>query len=181
MKQKFTSDVSPRDGALRLRDYPATADVEHVRRIVRATGFFHDREVDVAVELITERLQRGEECGYHFVFADLAGQTIGYACYGPIACTRASYDLYWIAVDPACQGRGTGRRLLRASEERIAAQGGHRVYIETSSRDIYESTRAFYGRCGYDEAARLADFYDDGDDKVIYVRALDPARVTATG
>ena len=39
------------------------------------------------------------------------GETVvvGYACYGPIACTVASYDLYWIAVDPQFQRHGIGQ------------------------------------------------------------------------
>jgi ribosomal protein S18 acetylase RimI-like enzyme len=158
--------------SIALRDTVTPDDVEHVRRIVRTTGFFHDHEMDVAVELVRERLNRGIDSGYHFLFADLDGATIGYACYGPIACTAGSYDLYWIAVDPECQSKGIGRVLLRACEARMAEAGGRHVYVETSSRTLYEPTRAFYQRCGYSEAARLADFYADGDAKVIYVRAL---------
>ena len=36
---------------------------------------------------------------------------IGYVCYGPIACTVGSFDLYWIAVDRRrARGRGSGAR-----------------------------------------------------------------------
>ena len=51
--------------------------------------------------------------------------------------------------------------------------GGRRVYVDTSSRDQYEPTRAFYRACGYAEVARLDHFYADGDGKVIFVKALD--------
>ena len=44
------------------------------------------------------------------------------------------------------------------------------VLIETSSRDDYSQTRNFYTACGYREAARVPDFYDAGDDRVIYVK-----------
>jgi hypothetical protein len=62
--------------------------------------------------------------------------------------------------------------LLAESEARIAAAGGRLVWVETSSRAQYQPTRAFYLRCGYCEAARLADFYAPGDAKVIFVRRL---------
>jgi GNAT superfamily N-acetyltransferase len=157
---------------IKLRDDVAAADASHVRRIVESTGFFHGYEVDVAVELVDARLAQGPASGYHFVFAEVHGETIGYACYGPIACTQASYDLYWIAVEEGKRGSGLGRKLLEASEQRIAAAGGLRVYVETSSKPQYEPTRQFYLRCGYHIEATLVDFYAPGDGKVIFVKAL---------
>ncbi len=157
---------------LTLRDDVQPTDAAAVRGIVLATGMFHDYEVDVAVELVEERLARGPASGYFFVIAERAGQVIGYTCYGPIACTAGSFDLYWIAVRPDCQGQGLGRALLAASEERIAASAGRLIYIETSCRPQYAPTRAFYERCGYRLEATLRDFYAPGDDKAIYVRSV---------
>ena len=99
---------------------------------------------------------------------------LGFACFGPIPCTRASHDLYWIVVRPDRQGGGLGRRLLAAAEARIAATGGRRVYIDTSSRPQYAPTRAFYRACGFHQEALLADFYDRNDGKVIFCKVLDP-------
>jgi ribosomal protein S18 acetylase RimI-like enzyme len=142
-----------------------------VEALGRATGFFSEAETAIARELVEERAARGAASGYEFLFADGEdGALDGYACFGPIPCTRESWDLYWIAVRPALQGRGLGRRLLRAAEERIAAAGGTRVYVDTSTRDAYAPTRAFYEACGYARAATLEDFYAPGDGKVIYVR-----------
>ncbi len=39
-------------------------------------------------------------------------------------------------------------------------------------RELYAPTQAFYRGIGYAEAARLADFYDVGDDKVIYQKNI---------
>jgi GNAT superfamily N-acetyltransferase len=155
-----------------LRADVTAADRDHVRRIVESTGFFRPDEVDVAVELVDERLARGVASGYEFVFADREGRTVGYACYGPIACTIGSYDLYWIAVDRDEQGTGLGRVLLAAAEDAIRRAGGRQVYIETSNRPQYVPTRGFYERCGYRLAAVLPDFYAPGDDKVIFVKIL---------
>jgi ribosomal protein S18 acetylase RimI-like enzyme len=156
--------------AVSLRYDAIADDRDAVRRIVTSTGFFRPDEIDVAVELLEDRLARGPASDYHFIFADAEGHTLGYACYGRIACTVHSYDLYWLAVDPACQKRGLGRRLLKEAEERIRQAGGGRVYVETSGRSQYASTRRFYERCGYERDATLADFYAPGDDKVIYVK-----------
>ncbi len=70
------------------------------------------------------------------------------------------------------QRMGLGLRLLELSEQAIGRMGGKRIYIETSGRPQYVPTRKFYERCGYVEDAVMKDFYDDGDDKVVYVRKI---------
>jgi GNAT superfamily N-acetyltransferase len=155
-----------------FRDAVTPADRDIVRSIVERTGFFRPDEVDVAVELVDERLTRGDASGYHFVFAESGPITTGYACYGPTACTLGSFDLYWIAVDPQAQQHGIGRKLATEVEHRIAATGGRRIYIDTSGKLQYEPTRVFYERCGYECEARLVDFYAPGDDRLIYSKQV---------
>jgi ribosomal protein S18 acetylase RimI-like enzyme len=148
-------------------------DMETVREIVEATGYFTPSEVPVAVELVQEALAKGAAAsGYYFIFAGLGGKTVAYICYGPIPCTISSYNLYWIAVHPDFQGKGLGKGLMREAEKRIAAAGGARIYIDTSYKAQYEDTRAFYQSLGYELDALLRDFYSPGDDKVIYRKLL---------
>ena len=147
-------------------------DVDRVGRLVAATGFFTPEEVEVARELVEARLDKGEASGYRFVLMEEKGALLGYACYGRIFGTDASFDLYWIAVDPKHQSRGLGRRILSATEAAIQAQNGRRVYVETSGRAQYDPTRSFYENNGYALAARFPDFYRTGDDKVVYVKTL---------
>lgn len=155
-----------------LREEAVASDAGAVREIVRSTEMFYDYEIDVAVELVDERLKRGPASGYFFVFADVDGRTVAYSCYGPIACTLNSYDLFWIAVHKDYQGHGLGRLLLEESERRIAAAGGKRIYVETSSREQYLPTRTFYEHCQYTLEANLTDFYGPGDAKAIYVKVV---------
>ena len=157
----------------RFRREVVSSDVAAIRALVSATGVFRADEVDVAEELVRERLARGDASGYHFVILESTdGELRGYACYGLIPCTVASYDLYWIAVAPAQQRGGLGRRILEAVEADVAARGGTAIYVDTSGRAAYAPTRAFYERNGYLRAAQFADFYAPGDDKVVYVRRL---------
>ncbi|MBN2012255.1 GNAT family N-acetyltransferase [candidate division KSB1 bacterium] len=158
---------------LAFRDDVQPNDPEHVRDIVTSSGFFSDEEINIAVELVTERLEKGLASGYYFIFADENGRTVGYACFGPIPGTRASYDLYWIAVHDNQRGQGIGKQLLQRSEHSINQLGGKRIYIETSSRDQYVPTRSFYINNEYDTAAVLDDFYAPGDSKYIFVKELE--------
>jgi ribosomal protein S18 acetylase RimI-like enzyme len=148
-------------------------DRDAVTKITESTGFFNPEEMLIAVELVDAHLLNGARSGYHFLFCeDASGAVLGYTCYGQVPGTKESFDLYWIVVDRQHQGSGVGSRLLQKTEKDIARMGGTRIYVETSSRDLYTHTRAFYSRSGYIQEAQLKDFYAPGDSKVIYVREL---------
>jgi GNAT superfamily N-acetyltransferase len=155
-----------------FRTAPQKHDILRIREIVESTKFFYDHEVEVAVELIEERLHKEGESGYHFVFAEVDGITVGYSCYGPIACTKSSHDLYWIATHSDFRGKGIGRKLLEATYRQAKAMGCTSLYAETSGLPHYAPTRGFYDSNAFSLEATLKDFYDKGDDKLIYLRRL---------
>lgn len=148
-----------------------------VQSLLGATGFFNPEELEVAMELVDDRLAFGEESHYRFLVAEHDGAVAGYACWGQIPGTFESADLYWIAVDPESQGLGVGRTLLTAAERWMAESARVRVYLETAGRDLYTPTRAFYLACGYHVAAELTDFYAPGDSRVTFLKVLDPAKL----
>lgn len=164
---------APADAALDWREAVQEGDIEAVRSLVARTGFFNAEEETIAADLVRERIERGAASGYHFLLAcEPSGRLAGYACWGPIDGTDGRHDLYWIVVDPLRQRAGFGRELLRRAEQRMVAAGATRVYAETAGREQYGPTRAFYRRCGYRKAAELADFYAEGDAKIIFARDL---------
>ena len=156
---------------VQLREQPIQSDIAAVGSILTSSGFFNAEEVEVGISLVRERLEVGEVCQYFFQFAQMGEQVVGYTCYGPIPGTKVSYDLYWIAVDPAYQRQGLGGLLLEATQREIHKRGGKRIYIETSSTDLYAPTRSFYTNHGYFLEARLHDYYAPNDDKLLYVQA----------
>ncbi|MFC2076442.1 GNAT family N-acetyltransferase [candidate division KSB1 bacterium] len=161
---------------LQYRREVVPADRETVRQIVASSGFFSSEEIEIAVELVDERLAKDDRSGYYFIFVENCGRPVGYSCYGPIGGTEASFNLYWIAVHDHFRGQGIGRELLRMTEEAIGLMGGKRIYLETSSREQYRSTKEFYLRRGYTEEAVLSQFYSDTDSKVIYIKVLERER-----
>ena len=145
-------------------------DVRTVEYILRSTNFFRDDEITVACELVKERLTGGPASGYEFLLAETEGKTIAFTCFGLIPCTLISFDLYWIATLQEYRNQGIGKKLLAMTEDIIRTSGGHAIYVETSSKPAYESTRAFYFRNGYERATELKDYYDFGDNKLIFVK-----------
>lgn len=158
--------------------YQAThADIGAVSALVAGTGMFTAPEIDIAAELVQERVTRGRESGYEFVFASLDDRLVGYACYGPIPGTDDRFDLYWIAVHADMQRQGLGRTILSRAEEAMRKAGASRVYIDTSTSEKYIPTQAFYARNGYNKAVELPDFFRKGDGKAIYAKDLgDPKK-----
>jgi ribosomal protein S18 acetylase RimI-like enzyme len=157
---------------VRYRSRPKPDDVVALRRLVAATRVFYREERAVALELLTQRLRIGSKCGYSFFFAERGGELLGYCAWGAVPLTKRSYDLYWIAVAPAAEGQGLGQALMRLAERAIAAKGGGNLYIETSSRRVYDRTRRFYRAAGYRQVARLRDFYAPGDHKVMFCKVI---------
>ena len=126
------------------RDYIKLTDPEAITAVVKSSGYFNDAEITLARELAEDRLNHGLESSYQFLFAESASTLLGYTCYGLIPATTGSYDLYWIAVSEDSRGMGLGKELIKKTEEIIASLGGRRIYVETSSRQQYESTRCSF-------------------------------------
>ena len=57
---------------------------------------------------------------------------------------------------------------MRRTEKFIAGKRGTQIFAETSSREPYAAARAFYRKARFEEVARFADFYEAGDDKVVF-------------
>jgi ribosomal protein S18 acetylase RimI-like enzyme len=146
-----------------------------IKEMLISTGKFTDVEVATAQELVEEALEEGVESGYLFAVLEAGkpnGPVLGYACYGPVPLTAGVYDLYWIVVDPAYQGKRLGRTLIEYVEKDVLDRGGRMILIETSSQETYSATVRFYERTGYQEAARIRNFYRIGDDKLIFQKEL---------
>lgn len=145
-----------------------------VERILVDTGMFRDDEVTVALEVIDAYFDNPDQDYTALGAFTRGGELIGYSCHGPTPCTLGTWDLYWIAVAPTAQRTGAGSALLQEVERRLSALDARMLLIETSSQPRYQPTRAFYERHGYDEVARVPEFYAPGDDRVIFAKRIQP-------
>jgi ribosomal protein S18 acetylase RimI-like enzyme len=147
------------------------SDKAAVMDILRRSGMFTPEEIAVAEEQIDIGFDESEQEDYNeMVVEDAQGRTAGWMSWGPTPMTEGTYDLYWIAVDPDMQGQGLGKELVRWLEDHVRKTRGRLILIETASQAGYESTRQFYLKQNYQEAARIADYYKPGDDRIIYAK-----------
>jgi ribosomal protein S18 acetylase RimI-like enzyme len=88
------------------------------------------------------------------------GRVAGYAILWPY---RHTWRLYSVAIDPAAQGQGIGSRLLVAAIAAARAAGASRMQLEArATPDLLR----LYRLHGFNEVARLPDYYAPGDDAV---------------
>ena len=171
MPQNLSENQSKRKVQIRKLE---PGDRPRIAEILVSSGNFNDVEIATALELVDEALAEGEKSGYMIVVLEDGKNPVvkGYACYGPTPLTQGVYDLYWIAVDPAAQGKGFGQRLLKYVEQDLVNRGGRMLLIETSSHETYGATIRFYERSGYELVARIKNFYRIGDAKLVFSKEL---------
>ena len=149
-----------------------TASRHQAEAILRATGVFREDEIQVGLEVLDSYFAHPEQDYTALGAFTPGGELLGFTVHGPTPCTLGTWDLYWIAVSPNAQGMGIGTVLLKEVEGRLTRSNARLLIIETSSRPEYDPTRAFYLKRGYREVARVPDFYEAGDDRVIYAKNL---------
>ncbi len=137
------------------------------------TRSFTSAEIDVAMELIDIVLKDEIQKDYQiYCMVDDQDQAIGYICYGPTPMTQGTFDLYWIAVDPDFQEQGVGSKLLSFLEEEVKTEGGRLILADTSTIPHYEKTQKFYLKNGFQEMARVSDYYHPGNDRITFCRRI---------
>lgn len=170
----MTGRVGPR-----LRDL-TIADAARILEITRRTGVFREEELAIADEVFRDAVTApgpsggtgGEPRPYYALGAELNGRLVGWICWGRTTCTVATWDLYWLAVDPGAYRSGVGTALVEEMERRLKG-GAQLISVDTSGRPDYAPTREFYAARGYTAVARVPDFYAPGDDQVIFTKRLD--------
>ncbi len=142
-----------------------------LNEIARASGLFAPHELEELASVIAAHFE-GElgEDHHWIVHANPSPSALAY--FAPEAFAEGVWNLYLLAVHPDHHGVGHGEALVRHVEAHLSRAGARILLIETSGLPRYERTRAFYHRCGYEEEARIRDYYASGDDKVVYRKVL---------
>ena len=152
---------SPDIRPLRADDLPA------LKSVVDATGLFPSEHLDDMVGDAPDR--DGPEL---WLTAEDGGRPVALAYCAPEPMTDGTWNLLLIAVHPSRQGRGIGAAAMRRVEDELAARGARVLLVDTSALPGFARTRAFYRGLGYEEEARIREYWAAGDDKVVFRKAL---------
>ncbi len=114
----------------------------------------------------------GKEDTQHWLTCEKDDHAIGFCFAKGEEMTDGTWNMLAIAVHPDHQGSGAGAALTQAMEQTLKATNARVLIVDTSGTEDFASTRQFYAKNGYDEEARIRDFWAAGDDKVIFHKAL---------
>jgi GNAT superfamily N-acetyltransferase len=145
----------------------AAEDLPDLKTIIDATGLFPSDMLDSMIATYFSDGQADE-----LWLTDDQDGPDGIAYCAPERMTEGTWNLYLVAVHPDHQGKGRGTAILQHVEKTLAARGERVLLVETSGLPAFERTRAFYRQRGYDEEARIRDFYRAGEDKITFRKAL---------
>lgn len=146
-------------------------DVDALLALAVAAGIAPPGETGPLAEVLNDYFA-GALGPDHRWITDDDGGPVGVAYYAPERMTDGTWNLTMIAVHPDRQGQGRGAALLGHVERVLAEQGARLLIVDTSGLPEFERTRAFYRKCGYEEEARIREFWKAGDDKVVYRKVL---------
>lgn len=152
------------------------ADTPALLALAEASGLFQPNELEQVGQMLAEYHGSGGAGDGQFWVTDDDGGPVGVAYCAPERLTEGTWNLYLIAVHPDRQRQGRGTTLLRYVEQKLTDQGERVLLVETSGLASFERTRAFYRNSGYDEEARIREFYKAGDDKIVFRKALTPQK-----
>ena len=146
------------------------ADISRLMHVIDAVELFPSTMLE---GMMTSFLSGNRQTPEFWLTDDHDGP-VGVAYCAPERLTEGTWNLYLIAVHPGWQRKGRGAALIRAVEGRVTAAGGRLLLIETSGLGSFEGQRDFYARQGYSQEARVRDFYDVGNDKIVFWKLLSP-------
>ena len=149
--------------------FVTSADTEKLLAMVKATNMFEADEINEIGDRLSAFLN-GEDNSIWLVCEESGLEGLAYCAPEPM--TKGTWNLLMLFVNKSAKGRGHGTDLINAIERQVAVRDGRLLIVETSGIDDYAQAQRFYGKCDFKEVARIPDFYDAGDGKIIFSKHL---------
>ncbi|HEU0097455.1 MAG TPA: GNAT family N-acetyltransferase [Allosphingosinicella sp.] len=109
----------------------------------------------------------------YFTALDPAGRVLGMTGYRPDPWGVADISwLVWLYVDPAEHRRGIARRLFAHAQDHLRERGCRKVYLDVGNADQHGAAIAFHEQDGFVREGTLRDYWEDGEDFLIFSKRL---------
>ncbi len=139
--------------------------------LAASSGLFDPNQTDDLAQMLDKHFSDKDET-QDIWLTDDDNEPVGIAYIAPERMTEGTWNLYLIAVHPDRQKQGRGKALLSYVEQMLIKRGERILLVETAGTDDFEYVREFYRQNGYEEEARIREFYTAGVDKIVFRKAL---------
>ena len=144
-------------------------DKEAILSILEDSGKFDTEGLAHIEETLNEHLKSGSNGLWYIAFEN---KPIGVVYCTPEPLTSGTWNLLMLWIQKEKQGKGYGTALVKKIEDILVSKKARLLIVETSGLDEFKGARAFYEKYGFRQEARIKDFFEAGDDKLIYTKSI---------
>ncbi|MDF1688383.1 MAG: GNAT family N-acetyltransferase [Cycloclasticus sp.] len=141
---------------------------EELKKVLSASGQFDAESIVYVLETLDNHLENPEN---EIWFTALENEPVGFAYCAPEAVTLGTWNLLMLWTKEGYEGKGFGKSLVSAVECELKNRNARLLIVETSQLPEFETARAFYEKYGFTFEAEVKNFFDDGDNKLIYTKS----------
>ena len=144
------------------------ADIDGLKNVLDSCGLFPSEYLD---EMISDYFINSDTQDIWFTYIDNDRPvSIGYCV--PEKLTNGTYNLLAIGVTENSQRKGIANEMMNYIERQLKSKDGRILIVETSSDDAQVGARNLYKKIGYTQEAVIRDFWNDGEDKIVFWKKL---------
>lgn len=143
-------------------------DLKHLKAIIDSNGLFPSDLLDE----MTNDFFSNEKTTDIWLTKEVENIPIAVVYCAPERMTDGTFNLYLIAISKNLQGKGIGAEMMTYVENLLREKGKRILIVETSALPEFELTREFYDKLDYKREAVIREFYQEGEDKVVFWKKL---------
>lgn len=146
-----------------------------IRLYQNLPSFFTDRSINNIQNDLTRSADAQEEY-YSIVAVDPSNNEVtGNLIFSKDPTGDRVYEFKWLAIKKSANGLGMKRYVktftnLMAHGEAMLAEKARLFILYTSNTDNERQTQTLFQKIGYERCAVVPDFWDQGDDRVIFIK-----------
>lgn len=144
------------------------SDLDSLKIVLDSCGLFPSEYLD---EMISDYFNNLDTNEIWFTYVENNSPiSIGYCI--PEKLTSGTYNILAIGVSENHQRKGVAVEMMNFIEQKLKTIGARVLIVETSSDDAQIGARNLYQKLGYNQEAVIRDFWNEGEDKIVYWKKL---------
>ncbi len=143
-------------------------DLDKLKEVIDSCGLFPSIYLDNMIADYMDNPNSSELWyGYH-----VNDELVGFIYCVPEEFTVNTYNLLAIGVEVNHQRKGIAKNMLSFIEKELKKRNARMLIIETSSDSSQQGARFLYDKMGYTKEAIIREFWNEMEDKIIYLKKL---------